>query len=372
MSCAQRPPKVAVFLPSLQGGGAERAMATLANGFAQRGLLVDMVLATAEGPYLAELSSSVRVVDLGAKRVLLSLPALVRYLRHERPDALLSALSHANVAAIAAHRLAGSQARLVVSERIHVSTLMATVSRAAAYGTTRLMRWTYRRADAVVTVSMGVADDLIAAIGIPRDRLRVVYNPVVDDRLLALSAAPVHHPWFTAGAPPVVLATGRLTAQKDFPTLLRAFAVVRAQRPVRLIILGEGELRGELESLAVGLGVADDVALPGFVENPFAWMRRASLFALSSAFEGLPGVLIQAMACGTPVVSTDCPSGPSEILENGRWGRLVPVGNVQALADAMLAALDDSRPPDVAARAREFGLDQAVAGYLDALGVVTP
>jgi glycosyltransferase involved in cell wall biosynthesis len=165
----------------------------------------------------------------------------------------------------------------------------------------------------------------------------------------------------------VVLGVGRLTAQKDFPSLIRAFAKVRAQKPCRLVILGEGELRGELEALVASLDLSADVALPGFTDNPFAWMRQSSLFVLSSAWEGFGNVLVEAMACGTPVVSTNCPSGPAEILENGRWGRLVPVGDVDALADAMLATLAETTHADVATRAQDFGVEQAVAGYLGLL-----
>jgi glycosyltransferase involved in cell wall biosynthesis len=167
-----------------------------------------------------------------------------------------------------------------------------------------------------------------------------------------------------AGEPPVILGVGRLTVQKDFPTLIRAFARVRQKRNARLLILGEGELRSELNALVAELGLQADVALPGFVENPFVFMRHASLFVLSSAWEGFGNVLVEAMACGMPVVSTDCPSGPAEILQNGKWGRLVPVGDVQALSEALLATLEESTHPDVAARAAECSVDRAVEGYL--------
>jgi len=195
----------------------------------------------------------------------------------------------------------------------------------------------------------------------------VIYNPVVTPSLKSLATAPVDHPWIGTNQPPLVLAVGRLTAQKDYPTLLRAFAKVRSRRNCRLIILGEGELRDSLEALTSQLGIADSVQLPGFADNPFAWMSKASLFVLSSAWEGLPNVLIQAMACGTPVVSTDCPSGPAEILENGKWGRLVPVGDEVALAEAMDRALEDKVFPDVAVRATYFSLDSALNEYYSAI-----
>lgn len=357
-------PHLAVYLPSLRGGGAERVMVTLANGFAARGHTVDLVLASAEGPYLKDVCPSVRIMDLRARRVSTSLPALVRYLRKERPAALLSAMGHANVIAVLACKLACVPTRIVVSERANYSIcrINETSMRGRIMGS--FMRWTYPRADAVVAVSAGVADDLASAIAFPREKISVIYNPVVAEPLLEKAQLAPDHLWLQAGQPPVILGVGRLTVQKDFHTLIVAFGRLRQTRDVRLIILGEGELRPQLEALAVALRVQDAVSLPGFVDNPFAYMSRSALFVLSSAWEGLPNALVQAMACGTPVVATDCPSGPAEILENGRWGRLVPVGNEVALAEAMAATLDEQEHPDVAARSAEFGVALAVDGYL--------
>lgn len=355
---------IALYLPTLCGGGAERVMVTLANGFVDHGLQVDLVLANAEGPYLADVSPSVRVVDLGVSRVLVSLPGLVRYLRRERPAALLSAMGHANVVAVAARWLSRMPTRLVVSEHNSVSLSSRSLRERVVLP---LLRWAYPHADGVVAVSGGVADDLAQVTGLPRKRIVVVYNPVVTATLLKQACAPLDHSLLGAKEPPLVLGVGRLTVQKDFPSLIRAFAKVRAQQLCRLVILGEGELRGELEGLVTSLHLSADVTLPGFTDNPFPWMRQSSLFVMSSAWEGFGNVLAEAMACGAPVVSTDCPSGPAEILENGRWGRLVPVGDVEALADAMRATLAETTHPDVATRARDFGVDQAVAGYLGVL-----
>jgi glycosyltransferase involved in cell wall biosynthesis len=226
------------------------------------------------------------------------------------------------------------------------------------------MRWAYRQADAIIAVSEGVADDLANILNLPREGIDVVYNPVVTPGLEALAAAPIDHPWLAKGSPPVILAAGRLTAPKDYPTLLHAFAKVRTKHDYRLVILGEGELRPLLETMVDTLGIGDSVLLPGFAENPFAWMRRASLFVLSSAWEGLPNVLIQAMACGTPVVSTDCPSGPREILEGGKWGALVPVGDRDALAEEIISNLSSRNSIRAVSRAYHFGVDSAIRGYL--------
>lgn len=354
--------KIALYLPSLRGGGAERVMVLLANGFAARGIATDLVLANAEGPYLADVSPHVRMIDLGAARVIRSLPGLVRYLRRERPQALIAALNHANVIACLAHRLGGVPTRLVVSE--HSTLTQSRPGNRRGQVVPWFMRRAYPWADAVMAVSKGVADDLVRALGLDPAKVHTLYNPVVTDDLLLKAQAPVEHPWFNEGEPPVLLGVGRLTQPKDFPTLIRAFGQLRARRPARLMILGEGELRPRLEALVREQGLEDDVQLPGFMANPFACMARAAVFVFSSRWEGFGNVLVEAMACGTPVVSTDCPSGPAEILEGGRWGRLVPVGDVAALAEAMAATLDEAIHPDVTTRARDFGVDEAVEGYL--------
>lgn len=360
---------VSIFLPSLAGGGAERAITIVANGLAARGIDVSLVLGTASGPYVGMVQPDVRVVDLGTSSMPRALPRLASYLRAARPDAVLAAMSHVNVVAALAHRLARSPARLVLSERAHLGSVFGEYRNLRMRMTRTLMRLTYPWAHQVIAVSDGVAQDLPSHVPVPRERIVTVYNPIIDETLRRQADAPPAHPWLADSEFPVVLAAGRLIAQKDFATLVRAFAQVRRQRPARLLILGEGELREPLLALAAQLGIAADVALPGFEANPFAAMRAARLFVLSSRFEGLPGVLIQAMACGTPVVSTDCPSGPREILEDGRWGALVQVGNADALALAMGAALDDASPPDVRARAAAFTVDQAVSGYARALGL---
>jgi glycosyltransferase involved in cell wall biosynthesis len=188
-----------------------------------------------------------------------------------------------------------------------------------------------------------VRNDIAALTGLSRRRIVVIPNPVVTAELLDQARCPLDHPWFHPSAPPVVMGVGRLTRQKDFPTLLHAFAAVRASRPCRLVILGEGRDRPALAALAAALNINLDVDLPGFIPNPYAYMARAAAFVLSSAWEGSPNVLTEALALGTPVVATDCPSGPREILQHGRLGRLVPIGRPEAMADAIAAILDN--PP---------------------------
>jgi glycosyltransferase involved in cell wall biosynthesis len=365
--------KVAVFLPALFGGGAERTMLNLSQGIAQRGYSVDLVLAQAEGPYLSEVPSSVRMVDLGAgrqcksNRTVRRLPALVRYLRRERPDALLAALVRANVIALCARRLAGIPSRVVINEQ-------NTLSFSAAQSGSRLRRWSpklarmfYPWADRVIGVSQGVADDLVNTVGIPSDLVEVIYNPGVTPELEFKASAESHHPWLRPGQPPVILAVGSLSVQKDFPTLIRAFAAVRKSRPARLLILGEGRERSALEALIRELGLQDDVSLPGFVDNPYAYMSRAAVFVLSSRWEGLPTVLVEALYCGVPLVATDCPSGPREILQGGRLGGLIQVGNIPEMSLAIERALDGQGPRADRDSWRPYGLDAVVEKYIDAL-----
>jgi glycosyltransferase involved in cell wall biosynthesis len=356
---------LAIFLPSLVGGGAERMMLHLARGFAEAGRDVDLVLARAVGDYMDQIPAGVRVVDLKARRVLTALPGLTRYLARRRPAAVLSALDHANLVALWARRLAGVSTPVFVSVR---NTLSVDARRGARIGDKALpalARRFYPQAEGIIAVSGGVAEDLVSNVGLAPGSVRVIYNPVVTPELDALAGQPLEHPWLVAGAPPVVLAAGRLAEQKGFSTLIAAFARVREKRAVRLIILGEGPERPRLEDLIRRSGLDQDARLAGFVGNPFAYMRRAGLFALSSSWEGLPGVLIQAMACGTPVVSTDCPSGPREILLDGALGPLVPVGDGDALAAAMLQALDDPIAPDtLRRRAADFSLETISRQYL--------
>lgn len=363
-------PRLAIFLPSLAGGGAERMMVNLASGMRDQGVRVDLVLADATGPYRHLVPEGVPVVDLGAPRVLAALPGLTGYLRRRRPGVLLAAMDHANLVALWARALARVPTRVFVSVR-------STLSQEAQNAKTRRGRWMpvltrafYPRASAVIAVSQGVADDLRTLLRTAGPQVLVLPNPVVTPGLEAQAAATPDHPWLQVTGVPVILAVGRLTPQKDYPTLLRAFATLSQGRDVRLIILGEGPEHTRLEGLAQGLRISERVAFLGFRDNPFAYMRRASLLALSSAWEGLPGVLIQAMACGTPVVSTDCPSGPREILDAGRFGPLVPVGDAQSLAAAMNLTLEAPPAPDLLrSRAADYGLEAVTRRYREVLGL---
>ena len=356
--------RVAIFMPSLFGGGGQRSMVNLAHGMAESGYDVDLVLAQVEGPFLEEVRKPVRIVDLKASRAIKSLPALIRYLRTEQPEALLSVFGYVNIIASWAWRLAGVPTRLLLNEQNTVSQESGNASTLRGRLVPWLMKRFYPWANGIIVVSQGVRDDMAKLTKIPKDRITVIYNPsVVRAEVLKKAQAPLDHPWFKPDQPPVLVAVGRLQMQKDFPTLLHAFAQVRQRQHLRLLILGEGKEREPLEELIRKLGLENDVSLPGFVTNPYAYMARASLFVLSSRWEGLPTVLIEALCCGTPVVSTDCPSGPREILKDGKYGQLVPVGNSDALARAIESTLDSkvSTPPPESWQ--PYDLDNVVNQY---------
>jgi len=294
--------------------------------------------------------------------------ALSDYLRDAQPRAVLSFLNYPNTVLLLAAGLAERRARIVVSVRNHVSTAAQHNTSRWLRTVPRLMRRLFERADAIIVPSQGVADDVASITRLPSERIRVIYNPVVRPELAQLASVPVDHDWFGDGREQVVVAAGKLKPQKDFATLLRAFAKVRAARPVRLVLLGQGSQEAALRALAAELNIDNAVCFAGQVANPFPYYRNADLFVLSSAWEGLPNALIEAMACGCPVVSTDCPSGPREILEGGQYGRLVPVGSADALAAAMLATLaEPARTETLLQRAGCFSLEQAVQRYEDIL-----
>jgi glycosyltransferase involved in cell wall biosynthesis len=306
----------------------------------------------------------VRIVDLQARSGLLAPLPIARYLRRARPDAMLVTGLYTNLAAILGLRLAGTGTRTVISVQNHLSTQVASSRAPWMKLVPAASRRLFPLVDRIVAVSQGVADDLSRCVGVPPEKLTTIHNPLVSPRLAEQKAEPPAHAWLRDAGPPVVLGMGKLRPQKDFATLIRAFALVRKRRPARLLIVGEGPERSALLRLAGRLGVAADVDLPGFLGNPYACMARAGVFVLSSAWEGLPSVLVEAMACGCAVVSTDCPSGPAEILEQGRYGPLVPVGDQAALAEAISKALE--QPTDLASlvsRASAFSADRAARAY---------
>jgi glycosyltransferase involved in cell wall biosynthesis len=362
-------PRLALFLYSLDGGGAERVMVNLANAFVRIGISVDFILVRAQGPYLNELAPEIRVCALKATQTLIALPELINYLRREKPLAILSAMHYANEIALLAKRFARSSARLVVCEHSILSRYAVSTRRKERY-TPVAARLLYPWANTVVAVSKGVASDLKCVTGLGDSQIRVIYNPIFTPQLLEQAQEPVDHPWFAPGEPPVILGVGRLVGVKDFPTLIRAFAKVRQVRTARLMILGSnGDSYEMLEALVHSLGLTEDVAMLGFVANPAAYLARSAVFATASKLEGFGNVIVEALAVGTPVVSTDCESGPAEILARGKYGRLVPVGDVQAMAVAILNVLSLPPPSVDVEWLKQFSLDFVSQQYLDILGI---
>ena len=400
-------PHIAMVIPSLAGGGAERTALRVADGLAARGHRVDIVLFGPHVAYPLEVPEAARLIVLSGRRawarrnpstmpagaewrperapllqgvglaaglirdfpaaapVLLRRAALgrarrlARYAARERPDILFANLAQAEHAAFYAARLAGPRAFPPPFPPI-VPIMRNVAPRSTRHSQRR--RLLFPAAAHVVAISHGVAENVAAIVGVPEDRFSVIYNPAFTPDIARLAEAEADHPWFGDVGPPVVLGTGRLARQKDFPTLIEAFRRVLVERPCRLLILGEGPMRHELESRVRALGLEGHVSLPGWAENPWAFMARAALFVLSSQHEGFGNVLVEALACGCPAVSTDCPAGPAEILEDPAL--LAPVGDPEALAQIMLRAL--ARPADKAAlraRAARFSMERAVEGY---------
>ncbi|MCY4559367.1 MAG: glycosyltransferase [Chloroflexi bacterium] len=403
--CGLSPPHIGIVLPNLGGGGAERAMLTLAGSLVERGYRVDLVLLRLAGPYRAaipdgvtvyyhlsraldpELARYVRARGIGlrplhtgpveaftawrslrrrfpraANRVsrLRAALGVACYIREAKPDLLLSALQLANDASVLAAAIADRTVPLVVSLRNNVALRYSARQLSLALELTP-------EADAVVAISKGVAAGAVETLGLDPRQVHTIYNPTPLQKIRHLAAEGMDHPWFDGKAPQVILSVLKRGTQKDYTTLIRALDLVRNETPARLVILGglSKAHRGEVMALAGSLGVADDVALLGFDENPFRYMRRAALFVLSSRYEGLANVLIEAMACGTPVVSTDAPYGPAEILEGGRWGRLTPIGDAKALATAIVDTLEKAIPAEaLRRRADDFSAERAVAAYV--------
>jgi glycosyltransferase involved in cell wall biosynthesis len=406
------PRRVALLFGSFRTGGVARMRLHAARELLARGFAIDLVVTRKRGNLLGAVPEGARVIELersplwraraamlaadsGSLAPLLSamalgqkpsgklrhLPSLVRYFRATRPHAALAATAPLNLIAVWARRLARLDCRVAVGEHTMMSGETLSGRRWLYDCPPALLHRAYLQADAVIAVSDGVAAELAAYADIPRHRIATVYNPAVATHVATMACGQVDHDWFLPGGPPVILGVGNLKPQKDFATLIRAFARVRAQRPARLVILGDA--RGpdkdatyvaELKGLPAQLGIGMDVSFAGFADNPFAYMSRAAVFVLSSAWEGFGNVLAEALACGCPAVSTDCPSGPAEILDHGRYGPLVPVGDDAALAVAICRVLDAPLPRDeLTGRAALFTVERAVDRYLQLMfGATTP
>ena len=366
--------RIAIFLPSLTGGGAERMAVRLANEFSSRGFEIHLVLANNEGPYSSSVSDNIEVFDLNAiqlpgYRMMGSLPSLIQYLNDSTPDVLLSLMTHTNIVALLAKRFVKHNQRVVVSERNHLAEKVSGSDSLLTNFLPPLVRITYRDADHIIPISNGVAESLVTTCDLSTSNMTVIYNPAYSPEILRKSQKSTDHKWLVNDEYATILGVGRLTKQKNFAYLIKAFRRIRDQNErTRLIILGEGSQRNALSSLIGKYSLEEYVDLPGFVENPFKYMAGADVFVLSSLWEGFGNVIVESLACGTPVVSTDCPSGPAEILNNGEFGNLVPMNDHQVLAEEIIQSLNEETPAELLqTRAMDFSIGNVSNEYLPIL-----
>jgi glycosyltransferase involved in cell wall biosynthesis len=332
----------------------------ISNGFVNHGYEVDLVLVNETGGLLSELDENVRTIDLQSSRVLSSIPPYRRYLRDHQPGVIISIGMHVNIVAGLAKTTVGFSPTHIITEHSILKRMDSCVKKTAMK---HLAKRIYPRADAIVAVSEGVKTDLRNLVGY-RGNVDVIYNPIVSDQLLSDAKEDVDHPWFTEDAPPVVLSVGRLAPEKSLKTLIDAFALIDRQPQPRLVIIGDGPQKVELETYVSERGIEETVTFLGFVENPYNYMANADIFVLSSENEGFGMVLVEALACGCPVVSTDCPYGPSEILADGKYGQLVPVSDEKTMSEAIMSTLHDPIDETILkSRGNEFRVNKSFMKY---------
>lgn len=361
--------KVSFLIPTLKGGGAERVIVNLANEFAQKGNIVELVTLNPNGEYRSQVSEKVKIIDIGRSRALFSIFPIIQYVKKHNPDAMVSALDYFNIISLIAKIFARTKTKFIVTEHSTLSLSIKNNKSISGIVLPKLMKLFYPFADNIIAVSDGVAEDLVQLIKIDKRKIKVIYNPVLHNKLEELATEQISCDWLTKKGNPVILSVGRLTEAKDFPTLLYALKKVNERTTVKLIILGEGELRNSLEVLVKDLNLEKHVQLIGFVNNPYSYMKRADLFILSSKWEGLPTVLIEALSLGKKIISTDCKSGPREILGNGKYGTLVPVGDIDRLAGEIINNIHTPLPfepkGDIKHFLQKFKVDQVAKEYYD-------
>ncbi|MFN5745962.1 MAG: glycosyltransferase [Methylococcaceae bacterium] len=361
---------LAIFLATSGHSGVDRLARNLVPALAQRGYNIDLLKVRNHGPHLDTIPDGVRVIELGTRHVYPSLFKVAHYLRQAKPASLFCDKDRVNHTALLARAMAGVSTYLTLSMGTTVSIDLAHRGILHRIKTRLSMGLLYSLADNVIVTSEGVAEDMAHYTGLKRSLINVVPCPIVPAWVFDADFETPDHPWFSDGGPPIIMGLGELGSRKDFATLIRAFARIRPEFPCRLMILGRGRDRERLVAIAHELGVADALALPGFVDAPYAYLAQASLFAFTSLWEGLGFALIEALAVGVPSVSTDCPSGPREILADGKYGPLVPVGDHEALAAAMLATLRNPLPKStLQAAARPYEIENATSAYVAALNL---
>lgn len=354
--------KFCFFAPNLAGGGAERVISILVAYLSESGYQVDLILADAVGPYLNDIPDSVKIIDFQRKKIITTLPKLIRYLKTQKPDILFTSHMHVSTIALWAVKLAFVKTRVFIRQ----PTMLIPSSQKKSWNTKlrlRLFLITSKSAHRVIVTSKSMSKEFQSLSSISSEKIIVIHNPVPIEVIQEKSLEINEHSWFKKGQPPVILAVGRFATVKDFTTLIKAFYIVHNQISARLIILGEGPLRPEMERLIKHLGIEESVKMPGFVSNPYHYMKHSKVFILSSLWEGFPNSMVESMACGTAIVATDCYGGASEILEYGKWGELVPIKNEVRMADTIIKTLSRKNLPNVMERAKDFSIQQIFKEY---------
>lgn len=354
--------RISFFLASLRGGGAEKNVVYLANFFIENGFKVDLVLVKKTGPYLKDLHSKINIIDLDKNRSISSIFALRRYLREVNPDVLMSSVIHINLVTILAKLLLFNKikTRIVVNQVNHLTIPIIKNDKAKLFHLLklRLIAFLYTFSDGIICLSKGVMKDVLSYGIIPKGLTTCIYSPVVTNAMIE----------YSSNIPPfkkiTFVGVGRLEEQKNFSLLIDAFFIVKQSLDAQLIILGEGSLRGKLDSQVNKLGLQNDISFIGFIDDPFSYIKRSDALVLSSLWEGFGNVLAESLALGVQVVSTDCPSGPSEILCDGDYGQLVPVNNAEALSAAMLKSINSPINKDkLVERSKDFLVDRVALQY---------
>lgn len=356
---------VALYTFSLDGGGAERVYLQLATNLIEKGFKVDLVLVSAKGTYLQYLPSEVRVIDLKCRHAITSLFSLVIYLIKNKPSVLLSTQHYPNAIALLASKISLFKGKTIIRQ---ANMLMPFLENKSGF-VEKTMHWLLMRlskqASEVITLNKTMADEFHQLTRMSKSKIHIINNPVNYKSIKLNSKLPVNHRWLQESENiPVIIAVGRFYEQKNFKFLINSFAELLKKRVVRLIIIGDGPLRPDFEVLVNKLAIDEFVDMPGFQENPYAYMSKASVFVLSSSWEGFPNVLVEAMACNTPVIATDCPGACAEILENGKWGELVTVDNIHELVRALENVLTRHKHPNVQLRIQDFEINKIVEKYI--------
>ncbi len=358
---------VAFFLQDIDGGGAERAIIRLAGEIAGLGYEVDLVIGDADSDYRAEVSQKVNLIDFGTRSPFAVFFRLMAYLRRRNPAVIMSALDPPNIMLVAATRITGFKGKTVISQRAVLDASLRELNHGRRMITWLLMRFLFPRADALISNSYAASVELQERLGVPASKVFTIPNAIDMNRIKQLALEPLSNPFICGDREPLIVSVGSLTRRKDMETLIKAFALVKAQRQASLVIVGKGPELPKLEILIAALGLGECVHLPGFEANPYKWIAMASVFVSSSTEEGFPNAIAESLALGCPVVATNCPGDTAELLGHGKWGRLVPVGDPERMAEAILATLNDPNPPDGKVRAADFSPYRQTSAYLDVL-----